>query len=149
MLNEKGYKNLLSNICTFEKLNDIERNKAENKLNLKLKDISELRENIEENVKEYTDISYFFVVYFIAISSKDDSYEFEELKNGNFFNEIEKIICDNCVKSDLNYFANKDEYVKKYKNDYELLIKGLKNTPKLQKSYLDEVIEKFWNIFKE
>ena len=49
----------------------------------------------------------------------------------------------------LNPSVKEDEYLKKYKNDYELLIKGLKNTQRLQKSYLDMAIEKFWDIFKE
>ena len=149
MLNEKGYKYLLSNICTLEKLNNIERKKAEDKLDLELKNISELRESIEENIKEYTDISCFFVIYFIVISSKDDNYEFEELKKGKSFNEIKKIISNDCIKFDLNPSVKEDEYLKKYKNDYELLIKGLKNTQRLQKSYLDMAIEKFWDIFKE
>lgn len=149
MVNVDAYRNLLNKISIIEKLNKLEKEKANNKLNSKINDIVELRNFIEENCKEYTDISYFFVIYFIIVTSMLEVNYTDDFKNYKDFQKIKEILQDSSIKIDLDNIDNDNEYIEKYKRDYELLINGLNVDKKDLKSNLDIAIEKFWNIFKE
>lgn len=149
MVNFDAYRNLLNKISIIEKLNKLEKEKANNKLNSKINDIVELRNFIEENCKEYTDISYFFVIYFIIATSMLEVNYTDDFKNYKDFQTIKEILQDSSIKIDLDNIDNDNEYIEKYKKDYELLINGLNVNKKDLKSNLNIAIEKFWNIFKE
>lgn len=148
MIDIKPYQTLLNEICKIENLNETEIENANKMLSEKVEKISNLRNFIEDNIKEYTDISYFFVVYAIILNNKEENNSFEEFKSGKIFSRIKNIIETQNIKFDLYHFSNLDEYKEKYQNDYDLLINGL-NSPKIEKGYKDIAVEMFWNIFEE
>lgn len=148
MIDIKQYQTLLNKICKIEKLNETEIENANKMLSEKVEKISNLRNFIEDNIKEYTDISYFFVVYAIILNNKEENNSFEEFKSGKIFSRIKNIIETQNIKFDLYHFSNLDEYKEKYQNDYDLLIKGL-NSSKIERGYKDIAVEMFWNIFEE
>ena len=145
MLNLKTYQILLNKICEIENLSETETKKANKMLNEKIAEILKLRNFIEENIKEYTDISYFFIIYAILLKSKEESNSFEDFKNGKIYHKIKNIIENEIIKFDLYHFRNIDEYEEKYQNDYDLLL----NTSKIKNSYKDIAVEKFWCILDE
>lgn len=148
MIDIKPYQTLLNEICKIENLNETEIKNANKMLSEKVQKISDLRNFIEDNIKEYTDISYFFVVYAIILNNKEENNSFEEFKSGKTFSRIKNIIETQNIKFDLYHFSNLDEYKEKYQNDYNLLINGL-NSSKIEKGYKDIAVEMFWNIFEE
>ena len=148
MIDIKPYQTLLNEICKIENLNETEIENANKMLSEKVEKISNLRNFIEDNIKEYTDISYFFVVYAIILNNKEENNSFEEFKSGKIFSRIKNIIETQNIKFDLYHFSNLDEYKEKYQNDYDLLINGL-NSSKIEKGYKDIAVEMFWNIFEE
>lgn len=148
MIDIKPYQTLLNEICKIENLNEKEIENANKMLSEKVEKISNLRNFIEDNIKEYTDISYFFVVYAIILNNKEENNSFEEFKSGKIFSRIENIIETQNIKFYLYHFSNLDEYKEKYQNDYDLLINGL-NSSKIEKGYKDIAVEMFWNIFEE
>ena len=148
MANLKTYQILLNKICEIENLSETETKKANKMLNEKIEKISNLRNFIEENIKEYTNISYFFIIYAILLKSKEKSNSFEDFKNGKIYHKIKNIIENEIIKFDLYHFRNIDEYEEKYQNDYDLLLKGL-NTSKIKNGYKDIAVEKFWCILDE
>ena len=61
MVNVDAYRNLLNKISIIEKLNKLEKEKANNKLNSKMNDIVELRNFIEEIVKNILTLAIFLL----------------------------------------------------------------------------------------
>lgn len=147
MISIDAYKSLLLKLCEIEKLNEAEKVSSYNKLDEEKDNIFDLRTFIEKNCKEYTDISYFYVVYIITISSKEESNYIEKLKNKDTFLTIKNIIENKNIKMELYHFNSDIEYIEKYEKDYNLLINGLNNESKIVKSNIDIAIEKFWRIF--
>ena len=72
----------------------------------------------------------------------------DDFKNYKDFQTIKEILQDSSIKIDLDNIDNDNEYIEKYKRDYELLINGLNVDKKDLKSNLDIAIEKFWNILR-
>ena len=146
----KAYSNLLKRMCEIEKLNEIESGIAISKLSSKINEISNLREYIEQEYKEYTEISYFFVVFLITISSKENSNYIEDFKNESILIKIKDLIKDQYIKRDIYHFKSEKEYIAKYQKDYYLLRNGLEiKSNKQPKSTLEIIIEEFWKIFEE
>lgn len=143
---KKSYYNLLIKICKIENLDENEIEKAKKELELKISSILGLREFAESNCKEYTDISFFFVIYLIVLSVKFQDNYISEFEESNFL-RIKKIIEDSDINRDLYYFNNNNEYIEKYSTDYNLLMEGLIKKDKLSKGNRDILIEKFWKIF--
>ena len=140
-----NYQKFFEKISKVENLTKEESEFALQILNIKWKEILDLRKSIKEYQKEYTELQYFFVVYGIMLKSKIEKSDYIEFKNGNGLTKINSVLLVGDVKVELNHFANETEYLDKYKSDYNILIDKTKIIP----NGTDEIIINcFWKILE-